>query len=494
MEGKIFYTDNGYNMLMTHAKSIYGERGNLEYNLNRYFLSDEYGSGCVFAKNIDDIPEVSFDMLKAQIKREEYFKNYANALAQKYDELKKESPSNYDVSLELAGIMGICPGNIDREQTLFPHLIDLYVSSEEEGNEVLANVEKSKNLVDIIVNSMVDGLRPGQVILNNDKYVWSQGYARNYYRGENGYYKISKSSLHRGLSDDVASKLKLFIGYLKQFEFYNVLFRLNIIKNWDCQKMHELDLTAIAQHYGIRTGYLDITSDLKVALFFACCKWDGELNKWVPLSKIDFEKRDSRENIANIGGDSRYGVIFTAPVDVCNMSNILQIETKDKEKIKKMSRMVFVKPIGYQPFMRCSFQSGYTIPVKDIRFNLFQDIGFHKFKFRLTEEICNWIYDEMEQGKKIYPNEVNGLTEIVNKINQTKIFSKDAFDKAFEVYKPQKSKEEIIELLKNENIIIKDDFVLITDDEIAKLDKEWEDNISPYFNSLPRIGRIWFAI
>lgn len=494
MEGKIFYTDNGYNMLMTHAKSIYGERGNLEYNLNRYFLSDEYKRGCTKASNLDDIPEINLDVLKAQIEREEYFKNYANALTQKYDELKREKQSNFDASLELAGIMGICPGDRDREQTLFPHLVDLYVSSEEEGNKIWSNVEKNKNIMDIIVNSMTDGLRPGQVILYNDKYVWSQGYARNYFRGENAYYKTSRPSLYRGLSDDITSKLNLFTSYLRQIEFYNALFRLKIIKSWDKQHYLELDPTAIAQHYGIRTGYLDITSDFKVALFFACCKWDSVFNKWLPLSNKDFEKRDSRENIADLGGDSRYGVIFTAPVDVCNMSNTLQIEIKDKKKLEKMPRMVFVKPIGYQPFMRCSFQSGYTIPVRNIHFDLFQDIGFHKFKFRLTEEICNWIYNEMEQGKKIYPNEVNGITEMVNRINLTKVFSKEAFDKVFDAYKPQKSKEEIIELLKNENVIIKDDFVLITDDEIAKIDKEWDENNAQYFNSLPRGGRFWFAI
>ena len=48
----------------------------------------------------------------------------------------------------------------------------------------------------------------------------------------------------------------------------------NHVKNWNyCDVIYEV----LAQHYGLETGWLDITNDFKIALFFAVCYWcDGE--------------------------------------------------------------------------------------------------------------------------------------------------------------------------------------------------------------------------
>lgn len=57
-----------------------------------------------------------------------------------------------------------------------------------------------------------------------------------------------------------------------------------------------------------------------------------------------------------------------------------------------------ITPIGYQPFMRCSQQYGYMMLVKDKNYDMMQDPLFDKFKFRLDEELCSWIYEEMDIG------------------------------------------------------------------------------------------------
>lgn len=46
------------------------------------------------------------------------------------------------------------------------------------------------------------------------------------------------------------------------------------IKYWSPSAVNYL---ALAQHYGIKTPLLDLTSNFKTALFFACCKYrDGQ--------------------------------------------------------------------------------------------------------------------------------------------------------------------------------------------------------------------------
>ncbi len=80
--------------------------------------------------------------------------------------------------------MGLCSGHCDWHETLFPHLVNLYVSSEEEGRRLWESVESQPNIVEVIVKAMSDGIRTGQVIIYSGRY---QGYAGNFFRGENAY-------------------------------------------------------------------------------------------------------------------------------------------------------------------------------------------------------------------------------------------------------------------------------------------------------------------
>ena len=82
----------------------------------------------------------------------------------------------------------------------------------------------------------------------------------------------------------------------------------------------------IAQHYGIPTQFLDLTDDIKVALFFACCKYDKSRHQYLPISEND---------LSDFG---KYAVLY------CGHENYKTTEM-----------------IGYQPFTRCFRQRGYYI-------------------------------------------------------------------------------------------------------------------------------------
>jgi hypothetical protein len=53
-----------------------------------------------------------------------------------------------------------------------------------------------------MVNVLMDGIRRGQIIDYCGRQVMSQGYARNYFRGENSYNRTTKGSVFRGIPDD----------------------------------------------------------------------------------------------------------------------------------------------------------------------------------------------------------------------------------------------------------------------------------------------------
>lgn len=482
---KIHLTSNGFDNLKNNAQLVYGERGNFEHNLKRYYCGDEFNkSGCKIAGKLKDIPTISQKSIKCQIKREEMFKKACKDTIKKFDKLKESNKLNDDVYLELGGIMGICPGQCDWYDTLFPHLIDLFVQSKDEENEILKKVENSKNVISVMVECLTDCLRGGQFIEFGDKRVWSQGYARNYFRGENAYNKVCKPSLFRGMTRKDIDRIKVFIEIVKQCELVLILKELNFIKNWPY--FSQIDYTAISQHYGIKTAYLDITSDIKVALFFACCKYDYTTNKWRPLNEDEFKNKSSRKEVYERGGDSRYGIIFTAPVDVCNMA--FEVNSPNFQAYP-------VIPIGFQPFNRCDTQSAYAMAVKNIDFDLFRYPLFKKFKFRHSKKLCEWIFNEMEQGNKIFPNEFSsGIFEIVSKINNANEFSIQSVEMAKRYFKPNLTLKEIICKLKDFGLEVTTNQKLFSKQELSKINDELEEKGISYFENLTKCWRFRFSL
>jgi hypothetical protein len=48
-----------------------------------------------------------------------------------------------------------------------------------------------------------------------------------------------------------------------------------------------MDEVAVAQHYGLPTGYIDLTQSFEVASFFACCEYDRETKSWNPAGEAE---------------------------------------------------------------------------------------------------------------------------------------------------------------------------------------------------------------
>lgn len=207
--------------------------------------------------------------------------------------------------------------------------------------------------------------------------ILKQAGFRHFYRGENKIYTKSQPSLLRKLGKYTTqedAELYRMVADMRIAEFAALLQEFDHVKTWD---VSDVLYEALAQHYGLETGWLDITTDFEVALFFATCFWDNDTNSWKPLTK------EQTENL--------------------------------------------IYPIGFQPFMRCSMQNGYGIYMRESR-PLQKDIGFEKLRFRHSEELSKRVYDKMRGGKLIYPHE--GLKKVdyfIEKIRNLTDFLEEAF-------------------------------------------------------------------
>ena len=228
----------------------------------------------------------------------------------------------------------------------------------------------------------------------------------------------------------------------------------------------DVNYIALAQHYGLRTPMMDVTSDLMTALFFACCKF-GNDGKWHPLTKSEIENKDSRTDVKRLGGDSRYGILYRTPTEITDMQWAVSGEDAGIE---------IITPVGYQPFMRCSSQHGYMILVKNMDYDMFHDKMFEKFRFELTEEVCRWVFNEMDQGNKVYPNEdVPDISGYMSKINNTTRFSQSVFELMLKDFNFSEEEGKLLqaELEKYGIHIVMGDISHITYNQLRKINKKY---------------------
>jgi hypothetical protein len=130
---------------------------------------------------------------------------------------------------------------------------------------------------------------------------------RYLYRGQNRRYwscppAISRNIYTRAHSfNDLQSfeQYKILDSFVRS-DWYCQLIKAHPAFHWANKENYSIDRMALAQHYELPTGYIDLTESIEVALFFACCTFkDGS---WVPkdngrgiLYRLDWV--ESPENI-----------------------------------------------------------------------------------------------------------------------------------------------------------------------------------------------------
>jgi hypothetical protein len=300
---------------------------------------------------------------------------------------------------------------------------------------------------------------PGLIVSYPHGTVIQQEKRSNYYRGETALYSSSKPSIFRNTPKNPVEKVVYyFISEMKIYEFSKIIDSFKVVRDWPCDVLYR----AIAQHYGIPTNWLDITNDFEVALFFACCKYDKEKDHYRPLNQYDFKEEKNK-----------YGVIFKA--------DALLADLRSGASECKSS----ITPIGFQPFMRCHRQYGYAYVMGENE-DLYKSNDFHIMKFKHSIELSNEIYQHMEGGKRIFPNE--GLEDIADEINQIKeahTFSNEAFQNVLKSFDFGKQNVNIEKELNKRNIQIGKSPIKISRQRVRKIDQKYKKSDSSKEFKLP---------
>jgi hypothetical protein len=204
------------------------------------------------------------------------------------------------------------------------------------------------------------------------------------------YRKIKQVSHPIDLPKKQLLKYLLSIARLREFEATIRNHPHGKIKN---RSVIHIEQTALAQHYGIPTGYLDLTQSLDIASFFATCEPISENTnqiKWVPKKTGE-------------------GIIYRFDLTLYN----------DHHKFFAPLAMPFFKrPYAQKAWAAC------------LRFGIdFETMpGIEKYEFYHNTELSTAILKKFEYGVKLFP--VDTLDKIAKSVMSSSNIQKLAIKEA----------------------------------------------------------------
>lgn len=192
------------------------------------------------------------------------------------------------------------------------------------------------------------------------------------YRGQGQYYGRCLPTLYRQeLTDD-----QLFVEEVRIAEFRLFLEQYEITKRFEASD-YIVDYVGLAQHYGLKTDVLDLTSDIDIAMFFAMCDYDRATDMYKP-------KEEDREYVGYIYAILSYDSVSKNPFGV--FSNRIQV-------------------IGLQPFERPGKQRGYAYHVGCDGL-----VSGYLYSFCYTKDDSLKIYNHFHKGQDLWHEDEISIT------------------------------------------------------------------------------------
>ncbi len=203
------------------------------------------------------------------------------------------------------------------------------------------------------------------------------------YRGHSSQYPTCYSSLIRRIQRDGAFDESTLKGHLALERFRVAELELVLRQHpfQEVAKRHgfSVDYHGLAQHYGIPTSLLDVTSSIEVAAFFAVAEWDVEQEKFKPMMK-------------GLGDLYRFDWSALGP-----------------------GYAKFFDPVGFGPGLRPARQHAWTFrlgPGEDFT----QVPHLERFEFEHNESASMEIFGRFANGYRLYPPDC--LSMLVEKIDK----------------------------------------------------------------------------
>ena len=209
------------------------------------------------------------------------------------------------------------------------------------------------------------------------------------FRGQTNRYRPCLPTIVRGFPEETTvaqlddyNRATLILN-LTRTAWFNLNLRETPPMRWMSRKQVAFDETAVAQHYQLPTGYIDLSESLDVAAFFATCRYDPVTSSCEPVAEGE-------------------GVVYLIDRAVVGTHPCL-------------------KPISFQPFPRPSEQWGWVYET-----SLGEDFDalphVRKMIFKQDGELSEAIADHFRRGHALFPSDP--LSELALAINTAPVLPK----------------------------------------------------------------------
>lgn len=262
---------------------------------------------------------------------------------------------------------------MDENVSSLPTIVDVVESlSKMEVDESIRNVGPSVFRMDVDTYNVVtreEGKNIPMLFPNSTS-------SATFYRGQNKFWNKCVPTLYR--NNNASSYDHKLINQIKMAEFFSVVLSHPVVM--DFTSNFYLDLTAIAQHYGFSTDYLDITNNKWVAAFFACTQYVN--GQYIPVDK-DF-------------GDG-VGVMYASFPPM-----LFRLAPPSRDFFNRLN------VIGFQYFQRPSKQNSFFYKLGDGE--NFNDVKwFYKIKFRHDINASKIIFNMSYKQQRFYPDDTTSV-------------------------------------------------------------------------------------
>lgn len=207
-------------------------------------------------------------------------------------------------------------------------------------------------------------------------------------------------SLYRGNPTEE----EVFVERMRLVVFKRLLASHPVIEHFFYRHGFIVDEEGLAQHYGLKTSVLDLTSSLEVALFFAMCPYDS---------------KNDRYSYHNDGKNHEAVIYVFQPLF-------------DNEPVPVFSKYGFlngsIKPIGLQAFRRPGAQQGYGLHLSKG-----ESVKAYMYKFTFSCKDSEVYYRRFANENGLWIKDE--LVEKASAISRKKDFSFDVFNEAFRDYR-----------------------------------------------------------
>lgn len=261
------------------------------------------------------------------------------------------------------------------------------------------------------------------------------------YRGQNKEIVPCLPTLYRGEPDDVA----VFEHRLRLTVFKRLLATHPVVDKFFNRHHFVVHQEGLAQHYGLKTEILDLTSNLDVALFFAVCKYN-------PNDDTYDYYRDGEHT----------GVLYV-------FDPIYDNEPCPGGFDKYLSGNI--RPIGLQAFPRPGAQCGYGL-----RISKGESTKSWMFEFKFTAEESKSYFERFGKGNVLWLKD--RLVSKTNEIAQTTEFSYDVFNETFRTFRPSGwSGTRMKQALRSVHLKTNVPDFTFPRTELSEITEEWNDHL-----------------